>query len=232
MSPIDDLMNPVDDSSIDRLVGGELADQERRELLLRLENDPEGWRRCALAFLEDQAWRSAISGMSVPVSSADPAPSSPPRVRVNRSRLQRLSIAATVLVATFAAGLALGGASRSGAGSESVPAVALVPEEKSKPVPPPASEPIREVGWINLVDQNSGESPPRKVPILSGPGLDDQWLSNQPSPVPDYLRTQWERQGYQVEERRRLVSVVLEDGRHVSIPVDEVALQYVGQETF
>ncbi len=138
-------------------------------------------------------------------------------------------MAASVLAATFAAGLALGGASRDRGSVESAPPTIIAKKEQT---PAPAAEPIREVGWINLVDQSSGESPPRRVPIFSGPGLDEHWLSQQPSSVPEYVRTLWERQGYQVEEHRRLVSVQLEDGRRVSIPLDEVALEYVGQKTF
>jgi hypothetical protein len=49
---------PEDSQLLDRLVDDELTDAERRELLLRLERTPDGWRRCALAFLENQAWRS------------------------------------------------------------------------------------------------------------------------------------------------------------------------------
>ena len=45
---------------MDRLVDGEVAEPERRALLSRLERMPDGWRRCALAFLEAQAWRSLL----------------------------------------------------------------------------------------------------------------------------------------------------------------------------
>src|SRR5262245_23445628 len=54
---------------MDRLVDGEVAEPERRTLLSRLERMPDGWRRCALAFLEAQAWREALDPVSVdPVS--------------------------------------------------------------------------------------------------------------------------------------------------------------------
>jgi hypothetical protein len=46
---------------LDRLVDGEVADPQRQALLSRLEQSPGGWRRCALAFLEAQAWREAMS---------------------------------------------------------------------------------------------------------------------------------------------------------------------------
>jgi hypothetical protein len=51
----------LDDRLIDRLVDGELAEAQRRELLARLESEPDGWRSCALAFLEAQSWRDGLS---------------------------------------------------------------------------------------------------------------------------------------------------------------------------
>jgi hypothetical protein len=45
---------------LDRLVDGEVAEPQRQALLSRLERSPDGWRDCALAFLEAQAWREAL----------------------------------------------------------------------------------------------------------------------------------------------------------------------------
>src|SRR5688500_12364420 len=42
---------------LDLLADGELGDDRRRELLSRLDEQPDGWRRCAMAFLEAQDWR-------------------------------------------------------------------------------------------------------------------------------------------------------------------------------
>ncbi|MCL4201481.1 MAG: hypothetical protein KJ000_03240 [Pirellulaceae bacterium] len=54
-----------DAAMLDRLVDGELNDRQYRELLLRLETQPDGWRRCALAFLEAQAWRREMRTLRV-----------------------------------------------------------------------------------------------------------------------------------------------------------------------
>ena len=94
----------------------------------------------------------------------------------------------------------------------------------------PPSRAIREVGSFELVDASAGETPPQRFPIRSGPGLDERWLREQPPTVPDYVRARWESEGYQVAERRRLMTVGLGDGREVSIPVDEVEVRYVGQQ--
>lgn len=52
--------DPLDPALLDLLVDGELSPAEERALLLRLEAAPEGWRHCALAFLEAQAWKRAM----------------------------------------------------------------------------------------------------------------------------------------------------------------------------
>ncbi len=53
----------TDDARFDRLVDDELSEEERRQLLGRLDDEPGGWRRCALAFLEAQCWRQALGGL-------------------------------------------------------------------------------------------------------------------------------------------------------------------------
>ena len=60
---MNDLGTP-DDQMLDRLVDDELNEQQRRELFASLENQPGGWRRCAMAFLQQQAWRRAMYGLT------------------------------------------------------------------------------------------------------------------------------------------------------------------------
>lgn len=49
------------DRELDRLVDGELSPAAYCELLKHLEQVPGGWRRCALAFLQAQAWGHDLS---------------------------------------------------------------------------------------------------------------------------------------------------------------------------
>ena len=51
------------DRRIDLLADGELSDEARCGLLARLDRESDGWRRCALAFLEAQAWRGETRSM-------------------------------------------------------------------------------------------------------------------------------------------------------------------------
>src|SRR5258708_3997103 len=94
----------LDERLFDRLADGELDTAARRALLSRLDDVPGGWRLCALAFLESQAWRSEMrlaagkSGtavMSREIARGD-------RAQVAHSR--RASLLALALVAAFAGG--------------------------------------------------------------------------------------------------------------------------------
>jgi anti-sigma factor RsiW len=200
---------PVSDAAIDALVDGELSEADRRALLLQLENDPDGWRRCALAFLEDQAFRRALAGMrGVPAPIPGPA-------RPARSSSWRWAIAASLLVSTFAAGLVAGGLGRRPDLAGSTP-----------PTPAPAPAPTEAApGSVELVSE------PSRLPSLAEVP-DERWSESSSPAVSGYDRARLGRRGYQVEERRRVVPVVLEDGRRVAIPVDEIALEYVGQQPF
>jgi hypothetical protein len=81
---------------LDRLVDGELDEAARAALLRQLDGEPGGWKRCALAFLEAQAWRQAISADA----ETSPAPRiiqpAPARFPVSR---QLMALAAAVVVA-------------------------------------------------------------------------------------------------------------------------------------
>src|SRR5262245_66209563 len=66
-----------EDILIDRLVDGELTGDERRQLLESFDKHPEGWRRCALAFLEAQSWREELGQVARGLSSETNVSKSP-----------------------------------------------------------------------------------------------------------------------------------------------------------
>ncbi len=96
-------MNTLD-RSIDLLIDGELDEGARRILLEKLDAEPDGWRRCALAFLEAQAWQSAVKIAAKPASNPVFVLSKPIKKNAAMSWLAR---AACVLV-VFAVGWSLG----------------------------------------------------------------------------------------------------------------------------
>ena len=50
----------INNELLDRLVDGELSEAAYRQTLDRLDETPDGWRRCAMSFLEQQAWRREL----------------------------------------------------------------------------------------------------------------------------------------------------------------------------
>jgi hypothetical protein len=66
------------------------------------------------------------------------------------------------------------------------------------------------------------------VPILTGPGINGDWLKAQPPPLSEHEQVALQRLGYQVDQRRRLLIATLADGRRVSVPIDQVQVRYTG----
>ncbi len=216
------------DAAIDRLVANELDDAGRRALLLELEATPDAWRRCALAFLEDQAWQAALER---PKASAAPSTHSGGLIRpatplLKRTRRARYVLAASLFAASVSLSFRLGVESL--APNES--RVSVAPVVVANPEPVEALPPGAAIGWLSVADPQDGEAPPHQVPILAATQSNEDWLQEQPPTISDYVKSQWERQGFQVEEHRHLVGLDLTDGRHVAIPVDDVAVNYVGRQ--
>ena len=251
-----------DERLIDMLVDGELSDPQRRELLTRLGTEPDGWRRCAWAFLEAQSWQAGMASLAREASVQRTEALAPreSRPRPRRSLASLVTVAAGVLIA-FSLGVALGGAWRST--EHSAPADGLLAEtppgadtEGVVPEIPRRADGEQDAqeeglgrGGASLVSKDASPPPVRvamltltggegsdgfqfQVPVLEGPGIDEQWLQHQPPAMPEYVQRQLERRGYQVAQRRRLLPFELEDGRRLVIPVDEVEVRYVGHRAF
>ena len=67
-----------------------------------------------------------------------------------------------------------------------------------------------------------------EVPILAGPGIDATWLRDQPPPLTESAQALWQGRGYEVDQRRRILTTTLADGRLVTVPIDQVEFHYTG----
>jgi hypothetical protein len=118
--------------AIDRLVDGSLPEAERRALLLQLEAEPDGWRRCALAFLEAHMWREAF----VPLTAEAPAP-----VSISKTaKPWRRALSTAGLAACIAAAFLLGWAVKPAVTHSPVPEMAQVGQPAPVTSAPPATE--------------------------------------------------------------------------------------------
>ena len=246
MNPIDENPPSSDDHRFDLLVDGELKESARRELLSRLDDEPGGWRRCALAFLEAQSWRQEF-GAIVAAPSAELSPSRPAsRLRLGGPAGTLLAMAASFVAALFLGGLVqairspgnpAGGPGRDtlvDQGGMEASAGSAGPAEKQPPGSQgrPESAPPK-VWLVELPGAAGPEWEGQTIPLLAEERdqLGEHWLESLPAPMSPELLEQLQKAGLRVEQRRKLLPWGMKDGRRLVVPVDEVDLHYVGNPT-
>ena len=225
-----DAVSPVrkiNDRLLDRLADGELAAGERAAVLAALEAEPGGWRRCALALLEAHAWRGALQGAPHPNAGDAPAADRDARAM----RIARRGGVATGLAAAFVLAFLTGFIARRGSGDRSTsetssrtPYAAGTAQAPSAPTatPPPPARPLEDLSAA------TGSGSRVRLPLLTADAGARSDALRQPSALPEYVRRQLERQGYEVDGDRQVLSVALEDGRSVAVPVERLKYRYVG----
>ncbi len=95
----------VTDELLDQLVDGELSDEKYRLVLAAIELDCDGWRRCATAFLEAQAWRREMTSGAVQASSPAIAAAVNLPMKWSRPAFWWLAVAGSFLL-VFSSGVA------------------------------------------------------------------------------------------------------------------------------
>ncbi len=251
----------LDDVLLERIVDGGMTPRELRAVVALFDRDPDGWKRCALAFLEGQVLGESLRALGEPAAqesvgtlrSLDPRPAAAARGSVNywlRGAAAAATVAAAFTIGWLAHGTRAGipareslardeGTTRSQADNglgvanvilptdpvpaEDRPADLVGRDERPREAAPRA---IRTVARLRFGPENA----PAEVPVLAGPGITEQWLAEQPPPLSENGQVALERQGYQVAQRRRFVMAILADGRRVAVPIDQVQIDYRGNE--
>ena len=239
---------PTDDSRYDCLVDGELSEAQRRELLVGLDNEPGGWRRCALAFLESQSWKRALRGFAddqatgksrrLLESEEIPARPSPDRARFARSKWSSRLGTAAAMAASFLAVFWMGSLvrnaylDRAGAPAGAIGQLAKSGDAAGTVAQGPAAPHPWQMVTVSMPGDSKGERSLLSVPAVERDNVDSQWVRSAPSAIPDDVMQALRRTGHQVEQHRELVPVRLNDGRQLVVPVDQVEVHYVGNGTY
>lgn len=241
---------PEELRQLDRLVDGELGDAERRQLLTTLDARADGWRRCALAFLEAQSWQRELRGFAAPEKTAEKKNvtpvadvTAPPAVHLDRPVVEprasgwwnapaaRLpwAMAATFLVAfglawgIRAPGVRDGGMVVTNQPDLQVPTLPgsfMATDRTGRSVAPARASMPPDSVRLVMDDGTNGA---REVELpIEDTNADDTWLTSRQPIVPRELRQALERMGHRVDERRQFLPVQLNDGRQMVVPVDQV----------
>ncbi|NLY01393.1 MAG: hypothetical protein GXY83_35325 [Rhodopirellula sp.] len=229
-------LHAPDNEVFDLLVDGELTESQRRELLTSLDASPDGWRRCALAFLESQCWKEefgeirrdaearAVTRRENPA--AEPAKSvMPVRRRFNLHGLGTpLAVAASFLIA-----LVVGTQIRPRPIVDTDPAGQIAAGEGagSQAVLEPAPQPEGRDPWKMVTLAGAG-TPEKEIrlPAREGERWDPNWRNSTFRGLPEDVVRAMESNGGQVRHSWQFVPVPLEDGRRLVIPVDQFDVHY------
>jgi hypothetical protein len=244
----------------DRLVDGELSEAERRDFLASMDDEPEGWRKCALAFLEAQTWRESFGELTrgKSKSSALPTPPKPllavplasPRSQKTKKTLGAMG---TVLAmsACFLVALGLGSwMLRSPSGSSSLgpsspmfagtgnnaPVIPILPfPDAGTPNANSSSKPSSSTPW-QMVQLRApgltGNDKPLQLPAIQRDSLDADFLQNVPNPLPDEVLQALKQSGHTVRLHRELVPVPLKDGRRLVLPIDQIEVEAIDDQAY
>lgn len=243
-NPQNDALSANELRDLERLVDGELDLDGQRRLVRRLEVAEDGWRRCALAFLESQALGQELGTAAfvepAPLSSMGSDASGHVSMAEARSASRRssfsgyhstLAIAASFLLA-FGLGLALRGGLPSSGGNggmhlatpeRSAPDAVAHAEQKIPPVDAVVVPPR------DLASATESDVSPA-VRLVEANDSAPTWTSREESIIPPHIRRALERLGHRVEEHRELLPIELDNGTQGYIPAERVELHYVGSQ--
>ncbi|PQO38688.1 hypothetical protein C5Y96_02050 [Blastopirellula marina] len=223
---MNDSFENIDDLLLDRLVDGELSAEEYRQVLSQLDQMPNGWRRCAHAFLESQALEQALP---LVMQTAPSCPQTEPAPTVEKSsnsgtasfrRMETLAAMAASVMVAFGLGMYISGADTP---AVDMPGGGLTTNVGNPQLPPDA--PMHTVAkpqfvYVNQWDGQQGGG----MPIAIDPNKqydpqaewDTSWGMN-----PEQLQ-KLKDSGQSYQTKNRLIPVSLDNGDRVVVPVQDV----------
>ena len=231
---------------IDLLVEGELNSKERTELLLRLDDSTDGWKMCAISFMESRSIRKVVcqttNGTLTPASNdrTNQLATSPlektiapaPSFKVAKTLAQLAALAAMVALAFFLGTQITGPDSpvlvkdKIDDSANELSSETKLPEASDSQVA--AKDEIQLVGHVTMDDSIGNRI---RLPILSGPGDRGNWVKEASLNIPNSHRKQLSRAGWKIEKSQRLVSLNFR-GEELTIPIEQLNYEYVGNPTF
>jgi hypothetical protein len=236
------------DHLFDCLVDGELSQAQYQALLAALDDEPGGWRRCALSFLEGQALEQELG--SLRRERVEAPPTAPPAANVSRAGVRigapwiALAMVASFLVA-FGLGLAIRRDSSPSATGAPAPQVA---ENDPPPAAVPTALPNRNnsalakddargnqpLGNVTLVVDGNAASPQQRVevPVYSYDQVGQDYFASEHMALPPEVRDMLQRSGHELRRRQQLVPLQLENGQQAVFPMEEVEIVPVRMPAF
>ncbi len=221
----------MDEKLLGRLVDGELSGEEYSRVVASLEEEPGGWRRCALGFLEAQAWGQELPVVRRNLESAEQLVSAKADTsKPARQQWQLLSVLAIAVsfFAAFGLGIVVPRFFVSGP-QESVEVGNNYAQPGASEVAVMEQDNLRNIGNVQLVVDGGEPGDARQLPVYElEQGMDPLLTSSEQAIAPvliDLLR----KQGYEVQHEQQYVPATLEDGRQMIVPLDGYQIRPVSR---
>lgn len=229
----------------DQLVDGELSPDEFRALVSSLDDEPGGWRACALAFLEAQALSEELTALRDEKATAtvDAKKTATPPAQRTSVWMLSLAMAASFLLAVglgFAAGSywIIGPVEERGAAvaiedKQPAPAFDSDIESESRPddaslaveTPSPQDADDQPMGNVTLLVDGQGDDPQRvEVPIYYLEQVGSEFLASDHTALSPEIADWLRRSGHQVQRVQSYFPMQLDDGQQVVVPVEEIQI--------
>lgn len=223
--------NINDDSIFDQLVDGELSATERHQLLASLDDSHDGWRRCALAFLEAQSWGHQFKQLAAEVNEQpSPQPASSPPISRTQS-VQWFAIAAGVMLA-FTVGWLVRSPTPS---NPSAGKIVAIDSQESPSVDELPRDVVSDNDAVTLyVRDTSGKNQRIRVPLVGGANHQGQ-AESQLMALPAVIREQLQDGGFDLKRRRRFAPMFFEQNERVVpmvVPVDDTYIVPVSRPIY
>lgn len=241
-----------DDILFDRLVDGELSARERQTLLQSLESRKDGWRKCALAFLEAQSWRESSHGIITNIaqpsgltpllqasgSTATPSNNDAKISRAPTDHPKRISIKLLAEWFAIAAAVVVAfrvGALQHGPGNLGTGGAGPVQKQLAGVLPaiPGASAATKPSDALNLwVKDDTGNFRRVRVPLVNASDLDPNLGVQFETGVPADVRNRLQNEGYAVQSKRKFAPMWLDNGRQMVVPVEDTKIVPVSNKVY
>lgn len=219
----------ADNTNLDRLVDGEMSADERREFLASLDERPEQWRRCALAFLEAQTWGNEFARWVNPPDETPAVEPAPEPVKANLRPLGGMVLAASLLIAAFLLGRGVRETSRTAPTNAQIAESETMVEQQLRDNLP---KPIAEEDAVALyVRDASGKNRRLLVPLIEGENLGDQF--GQIVDLSPELQSNLADEGLELTRRRRFAPLFFEQNERLVpmvVPVEDTYLVPVANQ--
>jgi len=225
------------DARFDRLVDGDLTGEAYRDFLCELDNDPDGWRRCAMSFLEAQALGHEFHVLREELDIAPKVIASCKSVHpADKLKWLVLAMAASFLVALGIRALWRGEPSSSADSDLNLITAEKRDDGARMELPRPtelavSNESIPPDELTFVVDRGDGEREQFAMPLYAGDDAAARWVMARSS-MPDDVERKLRRAGYRVETVREWTPVRLRDGRRALFPIDELIITPISNRAF